>query len=312
MDAGYFIRNGIIYGGGVVATSNPNLLDNPWFTVNQRGASSYTGSKYTVDRWYVNDGNSVGTLNVTSDGVSYVRTATTSNPFLLWQKAETILPIATYTLSVKYKTSRNISGKSSYRLLATRDTTSTNLAYLDLPTSSDWSIATLTFTTNEKLAIGMIIQDRGATDGGASIGDTIEVACVKLEIGSVSTLHLDTAPNYATELLKCQRYFVRLKQNSGKSLIGIGMAGSANNLATTIMLPIEMRTIPAVSVSDATDFYYGTNSAYTTMTEQPTSVTRNGGTAQQVGINYNKTGAFTVGQMYGMAGKGYIDFTADL
>ena len=38
--------------------SHENLLDNPWFTGNQRGSNSYTlaQDKYGFDRWYVNAG----------------------------------------------------------------------------------------------------------------------------------------------------------------------------------------------------------------------------------------------------------------
>ena len=36
---------------GILRVSNPNLLDNPWFTVNQRGATAYTVGAYGVDRW---------------------------------------------------------------------------------------------------------------------------------------------------------------------------------------------------------------------------------------------------------------------
>jgi len=33
-------------------TSNRNLLDNPWFTINQRGISGLmTSGSYSVDRW---------------------------------------------------------------------------------------------------------------------------------------------------------------------------------------------------------------------------------------------------------------------
>lgn len=41
----------------------------------------------------------------------------------------------------------------------------------------------------------------------ASDTTTIVVKSVKLELGSVSTLENDTVPNYAEELVKCQRYF---------------------------------------------------------------------------------------------------------
>ena len=56
--------------------SNPNLLINPDFKINQRGASTYTTTSespiYTVDRWMLSRGkatvNSDGTVTVTATG----------------------------------------------------------------------------------------------------------------------------------------------------------------------------------------------------------------------------------------------------
>ena len=56
--------------------TNPNLVDNPWFTINQRGLSTYSSVGYTVDRFknYSAD----HTVTVNSDG-SITLTNTTSN-----------------------------------------------------------------------------------------------------------------------------------------------------------------------------------------------------------------------------------------
>lgn len=53
-----------------------NLLDNSDFTnpVNQRGATSYTGNVYTIDRWEL----SANTLNVGSDGITLVASDSSS------------------------------------------------------------------------------------------------------------------------------------------------------------------------------------------------------------------------------------------
>ena len=56
--------------------SNPNLLINGDFKVNQRGQSSYTGmSGYTVDRWQIG-GNS--SLSVEENGITFVSNGITS------------------------------------------------------------------------------------------------------------------------------------------------------------------------------------------------------------------------------------------
>ena len=45
--------------------SNRNLLMNPWFSVNQRGATTYTVGQYGVDRWKLISGSATvcGTPN---------------------------------------------------------------------------------------------------------------------------------------------------------------------------------------------------------------------------------------------------------
>ena len=50
---------------GILRVSNPNLLDNPWFTVNQRGAAACTVGAYGVDRWKLVS----GSARVTANGI---------------------------------------------------------------------------------------------------------------------------------------------------------------------------------------------------------------------------------------------------
>ena len=173
----------------VSSTSNPNLLDNPWFTVNQRGATTYdasTGTKvYTVDRWQLPS----GTLKVISDGVSITR-GTGGNGYIL-QPLESVynqeLVGKTVTMSVKttdgniYAKTFTIKNDNYYEMVLT---TGINIGY------------------NFTASIPHILIVNSVE------GTTINIRAVKLELGSVSTLHLDSAPNYATELVKCQRYYV--------------------------------------------------------------------------------------------------------
>ena len=45
------IKTALGYAPGM---TNPNLIDNPWFRVNQRGETVYKTTGYTVDRWKLN------------------------------------------------------------------------------------------------------------------------------------------------------------------------------------------------------------------------------------------------------------------
>ena len=78
--------------------SNPNLLLNPDFRVNQRGQAEYT-SGYTVDRWYSPGKCSAAPI---SGGVKLTSTVTASSTtHAFWQDFEFPLRPGKYTLSLK-------------------------------------------------------------------------------------------------------------------------------------------------------------------------------------------------------------------
>ena len=78
--------------------SNPNLLINPDFRINQRGQAEYT-SGYTVDRWYSPGKCSAAPI---SGGVKLTSTVTASSTtHAFWQDFEFPLPPGKYTLSLK-------------------------------------------------------------------------------------------------------------------------------------------------------------------------------------------------------------------
>lgn len=220
----------------VSSTSNPNLLDNPWFTVNQRGATTYDASTgtniYTVDRWRLPS----GTLKVISDGVSITRG--TGKPGYILQPLESVynqeLVGKTVTMSVK-TTDGNIYAKTF---------TIKNDAYYEMVLTTGINIG-----YNFTAAIPHILIVNSVE------GTTINIRAVKLELGSVSTLHLDAPPNYQQELAKCQRYYQRIKVNAN-AIVGQGCVRNVN--ASTkkaqyrIFIPISqpMRKTPTLGYKD--------------------------------------------------------------
>ena len=61
----------------------------------------------------------------------------------------------------------------------------------------------------------------------------------------------DPPPNYALELLKCQRYFVRMKNTESSAVsIGFGSKTAHNKVAITVPLAVPMRIKPTVKCSD--------------------------------------------------------------
>lgn len=154
--------------------SNPNLLINPDFKVNQRGATSYTSNEYTVDRWKVNN----GTVRPQSNGV----TVTLNNKGQFIQPLENTLS-GTYTATIKV-------------------TSITGDCVLFVGSHSLQLNKAGTFTITENGSITGISLYK-STEGTC----TINVEYIKLEQGSVATTFI--APNPAVELIKCQRYYFK-------------------------------------------------------------------------------------------------------
>ena len=160
--------------------SNPNLLINPDFKINQRGNETYTKDNqgpaiYTVDRWVV--------WNGTLDANSMLLKAYDSGIGLLMQRLENkINGIATVSFEVS-----SISG--TLTALA-RGTSGNSLGEISVTQKGIYQ-----FTANgEILDITFKI----------SAGGSVTFAWAKLEHGSIATPFV--APNPAEELVKCLRF----------------------------------------------------------------------------------------------------------
>ena len=220
-----------------VTYSNPNLLDNPWFTINQRSATEYSGSKYTVDRWMIYDNTTLvkddNGITITA-GSSVMCLYQYSNPDLTKQLAGKVC-----TISVMLQTGEVRS------------------AVITLP--EDYNIA---WDTPE-IRIGNFVFDVIKSELSDIVtfrminfnpGETISIRAVKLELGPVSTLANDSAPDYATELLKCQRYFQK------DSVHTTYYTSSASALAVNVFLKTNMRVVPSIVITECT---YWNGSAWT-------------------------------------------------
>ena len=175
--------------------SNPNILINPDFRVNQRGSANYTSNGYTVDRWKVNN----GTVKPQSNGVS----VTLNNKGQFIQLLENTLS-GTYTATIKV-------------------TSITGYCVLFIGSHALQLNKAGTFTITENGSITGISLHK-STAGTC----TINVEYIKLEQGSVSTPFM--IPNYADELVKCQRYFMYLPSSMTGYMFASGIYICIENL----------------------------------------------------------------------------------
>lgn len=293
----------------VQSISNPNLLDNAWFTVNQRGQSSYTTSIgthiYTVDRWKTYS----LSVDVIDNGVTLTNVENNYVNFYSQQENYVLNKLLrkTLTLSVMLSDGTIYSGNITINNRSTEYILTDYRAY-----------------TSDTFAIG-ILEDKGSWQiyVAVSPNKSVSIRAVKLEIGSISTLSMDSAPNYAEELLKCQRYFVRFSTNNTARLAFHGFFSVIDSIDTTKrdvwmagMLPVVMRATPYVSSNDITKWFFSTSHNGNQLVKflSTLNVERiNGNSIFIVATVDNSNTEFgTYGQLWCDTANCYLDLSADL
>lgn len=206
--------------------SHRNLVDNGWFTVNQRGAASYaTIYEYSADRWKILTNDT--TVAISSNGITLSRSSV-GTASLRQILENTFIHGKTVTASVLLQNGTVLSGTGVF------------------PTTSGTTID-LNLSTDVGIRLGISGSNETYYQLQSLTGNSINVRAVKLEVGSVSTLHLDVAPDYTTELLKCQRYFLCVEGLTNGAILGLGTPNSATTMYAAVPLPTPMRATPTLS-----------------------------------------------------------------
>lgn len=224
--------------------SQPNLLINGWFTVNQRGAASYSDGKYCADRWSFAALSSTSTVTINANGATFVFAAGETG-CQLKQKFESI-PWAGKTVTV----SAIVDGVL-YSATATWPNDSSSLQ-VNLNNSG-----LSAFLNNTSGNLSLVIRSTSA----------VTIRAVKLELGSSSTLANDAPPDYTTELLKCQRYFVRIQARGISKSVFVTYGTSTTSTIGTLYLAVPLRAQPTIAYSgfELRDIATETNIAITSM-----------------------------------------------
>lgn len=278
-NTGLQVDNSVDYAN---ANSNRNLLDNPFFTVNQRGFTTGEGTAAgiaLVDRW---------------KAISATVTRNTDNSL-------TVTPTqAQYGICQFIEQNRLKVGKT-YTMSALIDNQyySGSFVFSTSPASEYFAtfsngIRFYRHVADNKVDVWVI---RDSTTAFA-------VQAVKLELGSYSTLINDAPPNYAEELAKCQYYYRELKAIS-ESYIAMGYAVAAT--VFRVLFPYTMRTLPSISYSGTLTAYYKNGNA------PVTAISRLGAVSDAVQIALTTSG-LTAGEpvMLNASANAKITFSADL
>ena len=221
--------------------SGTNLLINSVWTderaiVNQRNQKEYTNNSYTIDGWFIGtDGGSVslqdGKLHFKRDGfwMNFIQNIEKFDSMKGERLTLSALADGRFGLVVQYKNDGYLFSDIVEREHGVHSFT------FDLPTDATMFSVMLSIPDNN--------------------GQNFYAA--KLEPGPFQTLaHMegntwvlnDPPPNYALELLKCQRYFYAANA-IGNSIAYFGQ-GTTNNTNTLVEIEVQipnMRSYPAVS-----------------------------------------------------------------
>ena len=267
--------------GTDVYQGNRNLLDNPFFTIRQRGDGSFTGNVYGVDRW--RGGNSRTTITGAS---GYITLSTNSSGNGLFRQVLSQTYEGTYTFSAKVR------GTGSGAIFF-QDSGGTFIGTTtEFSLNNETKIVTNTFTTS-----GTAI---GGVGFRADTSNSYDILCAKLEQGSVSTLANDAPPDYGTELAKCRYYFRRIKASAAANVL---IGATTSTTAAVFVVPGEMY------VNTGTISKSGTITANTKSVTAVSQVQSSEGitiTATSSGLTANN------GAVLNFASGAYIDISHDL
>lgn len=209
------------------AAGGSNLLMNPDFRINQRGKSEYS-TGYTVDRWYISTDKCKAAPE--SDGIRLTASvALASNTHAFWQNLEFPPAGGEYTLSLNVP---EVSGVWSARIRTVNASGDYIDSYYTSLLHKGVNKVSVDLSGGEYISAVSV-----GINKGTEAGNSLKLAWVKLEIGGDATAFVP--PDPATELVKCQRYFVRFGTRYG--WFGTGFTSSTNRARLSQTLPVPMR-----------------------------------------------------------------------
>lgn len=277
-------QNDLPSGGG----SNRNLLDNPWFTVNQKGFSSETitdsNVNIKVDRWNIKSATvTPRTWTLNSNGLTCSISNSTSysdrwRETYLIQYLEDISFLVGKTVTMSVICNGELYSGSVY-IANTTTTYTVKTANLGNTRGLELRIYMSTNSVGVSMSVNMQDYTSGPLD--------FTFKAMKLELGSESTLALDVAPSYTEELLKCQRYYYPLVGKSYNSMVS---AMQQTRQFMTITLPTEMRAVPTLSGSLTTEGISGSTRVDDTVTSSNITVTNK----QDIEFNFTTSNNFNL------------------
>ena len=224
--------------------SDPNLLINPDFKINQRGKTEYSASGYTVDRWQISNN---ARLTPHDGYITFESTVDKATP-PLFQKIENPTALSGKTVTLSFDCDLKTEGAWISVQAVTNGSwnPSVPVPLTDTGRSVKSTIINLPDNLTD-LRVALIIH---STDSAPLA--TVDIYGAKLELGEIATPIVPADP--ATELAKCQRYYVEFNPyNCAYCNVGVGTGWTNNRAAIYLTTPVPMRgldtKVPTLSVS---------------------------------------------------------------
>lgn len=238
---GETLEQKVFYGNGIWndAPSNPNLLCNPNFKINQRGKSVYD-SGYTVDRWKIYANNAQITV---FDSDIKVESVADNGVATIYQELDNVEEFAGKTLTFSVCVTEVMSLASGIMIGTVRNgsvTANSSLTKITQP-----GVHSVHFLIpNDIISIRVYLRGADTRDDTDIVGGYTIYKWAKLEIGSVATPFVP--PDPALELLKCQRYYLRIG-DTYEPLCMVTMHTSSTG-SGVIPFPVAMRVAPTTAL----------------------------------------------------------------
>jgi len=232
--------------------SNPNLLINGDFRVNQRGQTSYTGNStgiYSYDRWFLKNSCQLY-LNETTGKARY---KSLYQYVAMWQNVEVdnSNTFSGKTLTASLKISNSTLSGIFFNFLYTTETNSSWTELVGKRIDTDFTTITGTLP-NEKIT-GLRVR---IFEAGTNLSE-FDIDYIKLEIGSVATAF--SPRPYAEELAMCQRYYQFLNNPNC-----IGRTNYSDDTSGLLFVPIPVTMRPKYSITtSANPVCYGSGKSTT-------------------------------------------------
>lgn len=215
------------------SATNPTLLINGDFRINQRGKTSYTSNGYTVDRWY-NKGLTIDkrytnriTINSTSQNVGYFEQSIPLEIDQLYGK--------TITISADVRAITVPSGRSIKLYLKNCASMDAITRYWESDEITTTGKVSFTVTLPAVLSTVNLVAAIKFTGGS---GSSITLNYIKVEFGGTATLFIPEVDGM--ELMRCQRYY-RKVTGGEYSIFGTGVAFGNKRIEIFISHPTTMR-----------------------------------------------------------------------